>query len=307
MSGSLAHWIRARIGAGAVENRADISTFVLYTVLTMTALVTAVFLALTTVLAEFELLPVSYATAIHLGSLKTLLIAASVTALLACLASMAIQEMLVTRAEHRRRKELDPLSGLLKRDAFLDFMHMTKVRGFLVLLDIDHFRIVNERYGRDAGDAVIAALAEDLRRTFRSPHIICRYGGEEFAVLFTGMDYDDCLLGIEEVRRSIGSRSIRVGTRAFSVTTSAGVADFREDRSPAVALKVADHALYLAKSLGRDRTVHESETEQLLAPSRRSDTVRRRKSGKNSRARAVKPSPAERHAGDALRPAQSSG
>ena len=117
MRGRLALWLRAQIELGVFETKADISAFVLNTVLVATALATATYLIAATVLAYFDLLPYSLSSAISFGGSTTLVIAASVTALLAWVIGMAIHELSLSRAEFERRSRLDPLSGLFNRRA----------------------------------------------------------------------------------------------------------------------------------------------------------------------------------------------
>ncbi|MCF3640912.1 GGDEF domain-containing protein, partial [Rhizobium sp. TRM95111] len=269
MRGRLAHWISTRIDMGSFESRADISTFVLYTVLTATVLATGTYLAAAAVLAHFDLLPYPLPSAIRFGGTTTVLIAASVTALLAWLVGSAIHELSISRAEFARLSRTDSLSGLLNRRAFLDQMETASAPGFLVLFDIDRFKTVNDRHGHGIGDTVLRCVSEELARTFGAPHAVGRHGGEEFAVFIASGDPDDCFLLVEEARRAISVRQVPAGEGTISVTISAGIADHAGDRTIDGLFEAADRALYLAKTLGRDRAVHESQSEDLLAPSRR--------------------------------------
>lgn len=88
-------------------------------------------------------------------------------------------------------------------------------------------------------------------------------------MLICSKDRGDCSLLVEEARRSVGARRIETGGKPVAVTLSAGVADHGAGRSFDATFEAADRALYLAKSFGRDRTIHEDESDELLAPSRR--------------------------------------
>jgi len=269
MRGRLAFWLRAQMDFGGLETRADIWTFVLLTVLVATVLATASYLAVAAILEGFGLLPYPFGAALGFGSSTTVLVVSSVTALLAWLIGTAIRELSLSRAAFERLSRLDPLSGLLNRRAFSEVVAQTRTDGFLVLFDVDRFKGVNDTHGHAVGDAVIAAVSEELKRVFEPAHPVGRSGGEEFAVLIRNADRGDCSLLVEEARRSVGARRVKAGDRTVSVTVSAGIANHGPQRSFDAAFEAADRALYLAKSFGRDRTVHEDESEALLAPSRR--------------------------------------
>lgn len=268
MRGRLALWLRAQIDFGGFETKADISTFVLNVVLVATAMATATYLMFAAILANFGLLPYPLGTALSFGGSTTILIAASVTSLLAWLIGTAVHELSLSRAAFERLSRLDPLSGLLNRRAFSEMME-TRVNGFFVLFDIDRFKSVNDMHGHAVGDAVILAVAQELKRVFEPAHLVSRFGGEEFAVLICSDDRGDCCLLVEEARRSVAARRIEAGRKPVSVTLSAGIADHATERAFEATFEAADRALYLAKSFGRDRTIHEDESDELLAPSRR--------------------------------------
>ena len=269
MPGRLAHWLRVRVDAGVFETKGDVSTFVLYTVLTATVLATGTYLTVASILAYFDMLPYPLLSAIRFGGTTTVLIAASVTALLAWLVGTAIRDLSISRAEFRRLSRLDPLTGLINRRAFADAMELAAPSGFVALFDIDRFKSVNDRFGHATGDEVIVAVAAELERTFGAPHLVARLGGEEFAVYVDTSDPADCLLLVEEARRSATLRTESDVGAGASVTLSAGVADHDGTRPLAGVIEAADHALYLAKSLGRDRAIHERQAEDLLAPTRK--------------------------------------
>jgi len=277
MRGRLALWLRAQIELGVLETKSDISTFVLNTVLVATTLATASYLMGAAILAHFGLLPYSLRAAIGFGGSTTIVIAASVTTLLAWLIGTAMHELSLSRAEFERRSRLDALSGLYNRRAFIEALAETDIAGFFVLFDIDRFKAVNDRHGHAVGDAAIVAVAEELRRVFVPGHLVGRFGGEEFAAFIKSSDRSDCYLLVEEARRSVADRRVASGEASLAVTLSAGIANRPAGRSFESVYEGADRALYLAKSFGRDRTVHEDEGEQLLAPSRRAAANGRRR------------------------------
>lgn len=269
MRGKLALWLRAQWEVGVFLTPADISTFVLNTVLVAITLATAIYLMSAVILANLGLLPYPFAAALGFGTSTTVLIAGSVSALLAWLLGMAIHEMALSRAEFERLSRLDSLSGLLNRRAFIETMAERNVNGFFVLFDVDRFKAVNDGYGHAVGDEVIVAVSEELQRVFTAMHLVGRFGGEEFAAFIHGDDRGDCNLLVEEARRSVGARRVDTPSGTVAVTLSAGVADRPVNRAFDAVFEAADRALYLAKSFGRDRAIHEDESEGLLEPSRR--------------------------------------
>ena len=276
MRGRLALWLRAQIELGVFETKADISAFVLNTVLVATTLATSTYLMVAAILAHFGLLPYPLRSAIGFGGSTTIVIAASITALLAWLIGTAIHELSLSRAEFERRSRLDALSGLYNRQAFTDALSQTKENGFFVMFDVDRFKDVNDTHGHAVGDAVIVAVAEELKRVFLPNHLVGRFGGEEFAAFIRSEDRSDCWLLVEEARRSVSGRQVATGAGTIAVTLSAGISDRKGGRPFEAVFAAADRALYLAKSLGRDRSVHEDEGEALLAPHRRAAGGRRR-------------------------------
>ena len=130
----------------------------------------------------------------------------------------------------------------------------------LMILDIDHFKSVNDTYGHDIGDAVIREFAVRLKRNIRGIDLACRFGGEEFVVLMPDTDFRQAELIAERVRQSIGDRVFDVGAgRPLSVTVSAGVTlNESASDSPESLIKRADVALYRAKREGRNRVVFDA-------------------------------------------------
>lgn len=128
----------------------------------------------------------------------------------------------------------------------------------LVLIDVDHFKQFNDRYGHPAGDECLAQVAALLGAYVRRPaDLAARYGGEEFALLLPGIDEAGAARLADRVRLAVRRLGIRHEGSAFGVVTiSAGVASIRPiavDRQPNRLVHVADEALYRAKKLGRDR------------------------------------------------------
>ncbi len=177
-----------------------------------------------------------------------------------------------TISGYQRRLEqmatTDKLTGVANRQAF-DIVYEHVIRSMkrlprpisVALLDIDHFKDINDTYGHNGGDEVIKQVADVIRRHVRDSDTVCRWGGEEFLILF-----DDCPLGkalecAEAIRRAIKEQSVRYGREKISVTTSVGVAQLHPNQSPASLIGRADAALYLAKNSGRDQARTDDELE----------------------------------------------
>jgi len=125
----------------------------------------------------------------------------------------------------------------------------------LMMIDIDHFKSINDRHGHSTGNIVLTELAALLRRNVRESEIVARYGGEEFAVILPQTSGEEAVVAAERLRRAVAAQSLRsVDGVAFSVTISIGLADFpRHAGTPDDLQAKADAALYAAKQAGRNR------------------------------------------------------
>jgi diguanylate cyclase (GGDEF)-like protein len=124
-----------------------------------------------------------------------------------------------------------------------------------VMVDVDHFKSVNDRFGHDAGDRALREVAVRLRASVREVDVVSRYGGEEFLLLLPSTNFSGALSVAERVWRSIGTAPFELGVHNTRVTASLGVAVFpsRDIKTKDELLKAADRALYQAKHEGRDR------------------------------------------------------
>lgn len=123
----------------------------------------------------------------------------------------------------------------------------------VAVLDIDHFKRVNDRFGHDAGDLVLRVVGEVIRDRLRPGDHAGRWGGEEFLIVLPGATLEDGARVLERIRRSVESMEVDWGGRPVRVTLSAGLSAFPEvTRSPAGAVSAADAALYKAKRGGRN-------------------------------------------------------
>ena len=124
-----------------------------------------------------------------------------------------------------------------------------------MLLDVDHFKQINDTYGHQAGDRVLARLAALLRQHLRRTDVIGRYGGEEFGVLLDHLSVDDAQRLITRLLGEFGALDHNAGAQHFRVTFSAGIAPYTEGIQRHGWIEQADQALYAAKKAGRNRVV----------------------------------------------------
>ncbi|MFO7569817.1 MAG: GGDEF domain-containing protein [Smithellaceae bacterium] len=177
----------------------------------------------------------------------------------------------LTRALNKKNRELaaanekitqlmntDPLTGLSNRRQLLEHLdvEISKARRHgsalsAVMMDIDHFKSINDTFGHDGGDRVLAGIAQAMRSMCRKEDIIARFGGEEFILLLPGSPASSALECAERIRKAIQDKAFEGIPR--QVTASFGVSLFSKDDTQDSLLKRADNALYLAKTSGRNR------------------------------------------------------
>jgi diguanylate cyclase (GGDEF)-like protein len=155
---------------------------------------------------------------------------------------------------------VDSLTGLLRHGSLKEQLATELVRArragtpvSFAMLDVDHFKLVNDSYGHPAGDRVLRSLARTLQRRVRKTDSIGRYGGEEFAVVLPDARAADAFQLLEEVREAFASTEQQHGRATFNVTLSGGVVEATGDHSPDELVRAADDALYRAKREGRNK------------------------------------------------------
>lgn len=159
----------------------------------------------------------------------------------------------------RRLADTDPLTGVGNRRRFLDALQReiddVRARGHpaaLALLDLDHFKVVNDLHGHPAGDAVLRAFTELVDSELGPTDQLARLGGEEFGVLLPGCSGVAARARLERIRSRVGTE-LRVGPG--TITVSVGIVGLRLDDDAVSVVQRADAALYRAKHDGRDRVV----------------------------------------------------
>jgi len=125
-----------------------------------------------------------------------------------------------------------------------------------MLLDIDHFKDLNDTYGHQFGDQVLQQLGEILRGSVYDTDFVGRYGGEEFAILLPRAQPDGVLRKGEAIRSAVEGRAFQLAGERVQVTVSIGIAHFpRDGQTEDLIVQQADQALYEAKERGRNRVV----------------------------------------------------
>ena len=156
----------------------------------------------------------------------------------------------------------DALTGLLNRPAIFDILHKQILRakrgGFgiaVIMIDIDHFKNINDTCGHPAGDTVLCEIANRLTQSARSHEYIGRYGGEEFLAIISPFSQEGAVKAAERFRKAIASEEINTNQTLIPVTISLGVAIATAEASldEHLLLQRADDALYQAKHKGRNR------------------------------------------------------
>ncbi|THB72848.1 MAG: diguanylate cyclase [Desulfobacteraceae bacterium] len=159
----------------------------------------------------------------------------------------------------------DELTGLYNRRYFdqalsreISGAHRYEKKLALCMIDIDHFKRINDTFGHTVGDEVLASIADIITSALRQYDIPCRYGGEEFSIILPDTDRTGAAAVCERIRQEVAAFTFTPNNKEFQVTLSAGVAFMEssglspEDHS-ALLIRQADHALYQAKNTGRNR------------------------------------------------------
>ncbi|HKY91440.1 MAG TPA: diguanylate cyclase [Nevskiaceae bacterium] len=159
----------------------------------------------------------------------------------------------------------DPLTGLLNRQAlemeFTRLIHRAQeesVPASVLMIDIDHFKSFNDRFGHDAGDLVLKNVASRVNQAVRTSDLAFRYGGEEMVVLLPSCGAEEAIAGARRIQKGLADLAlVNRGERLPAVTISVGVATYPHDgATPEALFQVADAGVYAAKAAGRNTIVH---------------------------------------------------
>jgi diguanylate cyclase (GGDEF)-like protein len=157
----------------------------------------------------------------------------------------------------------DPMTGLHNRrflEEYVDTLIASARRKqshlSILMLDLDYFKMVNDTYGHDAGDAVLKAVAQVLKQSVRASDLVIRYGGEEFLILLQDASGAAAEQVAEGIRQAVEKLRVSVGGVSLQKTISIGLADYPDDSDTFwQTVKFADVALYRAKESGRNRVL----------------------------------------------------
>ncbi len=155
----------------------------------------------------------------------------------------------------------DILTGLNNRGSFselaeaqADFCQRYKYPVAVIVLDVDHFKAVNDRLGHHSGDLALQQLAQILQQSVRSSDVCGRMGGEEFAILLPNTDSNGAEIIAEKIRSTVEAKAVETTDGPFNITASLGIAT--GDRDVGQLIRMADMAMYSAKESGRNRICH---------------------------------------------------
>jgi len=154
----------------------------------------------------------------------------------------------------------DPLTGICNRAALDEMLQRELSHALrkdtslsLLVLDIDHFKKINDRYGHIVGDCALKAIAGMVNTCKRDGDLLFRYGGEEFVVLMRDTDLDGAHLLAERIRKYIADNSYTCSGAELNVTVSIGISELQQHDTPVSMFSRADQALYCAKKDGRNK------------------------------------------------------
>ena len=168
-----------------------------------------------------------------------------------------IAERKRTEEELQHYSERDHLTMIYNRRKFFELLEteISKAKRYarpltLIMLDIDHFKKVNDKYGHNIGDLVLKTTANIAGDIIRKVDILARYGGDEFMILSPETDIEEAVVMVERIRVAVETHSYTAGVK---ITISAGVAEWSGEESQLAFIKIADDMLYVAKNMGRNR------------------------------------------------------
>jgi len=174
---------------------------------------------------------------------------------------LAEQELYAAKKLAEELAQKDELTGLNNRRAFFEQGHRSFIQArrynhpiSVIMMDIDHFKNINDSYGHSVGDKVLKHISRDLEKAVREIDIPARIGGEEFAFILPETVFDDALLLAERLRTNIENTSVEHQDKTLNVTASFGISSCSAcDQTLETMLSKADDALYIAKKKGRNQ------------------------------------------------------
>ncbi len=155
---------------------------------------------------------------------------------------------------NRKKSFIDPLTNIYNRQYLTEYLKTASLKDYqLMMIDLDHFKKINDNYGHDIGDKVLISVVNEIKNSIRQEDILARFGGEEFLVLIYKQNLDTCLIIAERIRKAVMTHEVKTVNKHIVMTISIGInpypfyaKDFDE------AVKIADEQLYNAKVSGRN-------------------------------------------------------
>lgn len=205
--------------------------------------------------------------------LMSMMVSGLLTAALSYRSALTMRELALTRAELQRISGTDQLTGLLNRRGFDQAAEsaLAKARDAnlpttVLMCDIDRFKAINDQFGHDFGDKVLIAVAQVLCSfTERRQMLVARHGGEEFAVVMTGVSKERAAQYAEDLRQACAAEAVVGEGASANVTISIGLAESYGEMDLSKLMRMADQALYAAKHRGRNRVVWADVLADLIA------------------------------------------
>lgn len=165
-------------------------------------------------------------------------------------------------SELKQKARIDGLTGLFLKRYFIEKLYLEIERAkryntdfYLIMLDIDHFKKINDSYGHLIGDNILKITAQTILSCVRHGDIVARYGGEEFIILMPNISKDDVVKISENIRKSIKNTSFKSDKKSLNITVSIGISKYYKDKNIDSLIANTDNALYQAKNSGRDKIV----------------------------------------------------
>lgn len=273
MVGMTRNWIIRQLTLGEFDSHRHVWRKAIWMACKITLLAYGINLAAHWLMYQLDLLPYTLEAGLIAATVLTPTIAFSVSLAVYLVLGFAIYDLGVSHARLELLSSTDALSGLANRRAFLDRFDQCNHDRSLLVIDIDRFKQVNDKYGHAAGDQVIINVADMLVNVFGERGFCARIGGEEFAVLSCGMPFPEFAVLAELARSRMAGMRTQYDNDTISVTVSGGIAWARREQEFGETFSRADKALYTAKSSGRDRIVLSYQPVEQLEPGQTNSSV----------------------------------
>lgn len=210
---------------------------------------------LATTLSVWGVIPYNYYT--YNGAVFGVVLEAIILAIIVTIRLKAVEAI---RIKTQYLSSYDPLTNLFNRRSFLEFGNPLIQKAnhgtapvCLMMIDIDHFKMINDTYGHYTGDLALSHIAKLLKNNIRESDILARWGGEEIAILLPKTNIDQALVVSEHLRKIIEKTPLIHDGTTISITASFGVSMLKDGDSLETLFKRADKCLYIAKNQGRNR------------------------------------------------------